>query len=304
MSYRTKTLSLQRAYFNDGFNGDLEQTLRNLFVKLSKANERIVDIDFFARRLFANIEDDATSKGVFLRVLEFEKGAIGVINFDTTNDIVAVDEFHHPKHRDFLRDEAVLYVVGNHIVACNLKNKHGTLAGNVLTLAQSAEVLERGVTLKISDVPDKTTLDRLRTVGVKEVDIGVTSYIQNLDFLKSGSSFGKVVKSVFATPDDKDAIRKRANAVGKLSLRRGRFEKDELEKDQWLTEIGAEILEEGVSEDFKIRLEDGSTVSNSSLKKSKSVKLKRYANSFSYDGAKLELKNYFKALTLDGSLGA
>lgn len=64
MSFRTKTLSLQRAYFNEGFNGTLENTLRNSFLKLPKAKDQIVEIDLFANQLFAGFEESRNGEGV------------------------------------------------------------------------------------------------------------------------------------------------------------------------------------------------------------------------------------------------
>lgn len=107
MSYRSKTLSLQRAYFNEGFNGTLETVLRNAFNNLPSAQNRIVEIDLFASQLFASFEDARGGDGIFVRVLEFEQGAIGVINLDTTDNSAAVEEFFHPNKQDFLKEEIV-----------------------------------------------------------------------------------------------------------------------------------------------------------------------------------------------------
>ena len=105
MSHRSKTLSLQRAYFNEGFNSTLETVLRNVFEKLPSAKNRIVDIDLFSSQLFASFDDKGGGNGIFVRVLEFERGAIGVINLDTTDNSPAVEEFFHPKTQDFLQEE-------------------------------------------------------------------------------------------------------------------------------------------------------------------------------------------------------
>jgi len=304
MSFRIKTLSLQRAYFNEGFNGSLENTLKGAFAKLPRAKDRIVDVDLFSNQLFAGFEEARSGEGVFVRVLEFEQGAIGVIDLDTTDHTAAVEEFYHPNKQDFLKDEIVFYVVRDHIVACNLKNKHGTLATNVLQLARKGDVLSEEVRMRIADVPDKTTLARIGEIGVREVDFSVTSFMENLDITTSAQAGSRVMRMIFGMPSENAVLRKRANAIGRMVLKRGRFTKDEIPKDQWLTDIGKELMVAGSADSFRIVLEDGTTVSNAMLKKSKSVNLRRHANSFSYDHAKMELEAYYRALSTDGSLGA
>lgn len=304
MSFRSKTLSLQRAYFNEGFNSTLETILRNAFNNLPSAKDRIVEIDLFASQLFASFEDARSGDGIFVRVLEFEQGAIGVINLDTTDNSAAVEEFFHPNKQDFLKEEIVFYVVRNHIVACNVKNKHGTLAANMLQLAQRADVLGDDVRMKIADVPDQTTLARIEEVGVREVDFSITSFMENLNISTRQQAGSRIMQMILGMPEDDEALRKRANAIGRMVLKRGRFTKDEIHKDQWLTDIGKELMIAGSAESFTIILEDKTRVSNSMLKKSKIANLRRHANSFSFDHAKMELEAYYRELAADGSLGA
>ena len=303
MNTRTKTLALQRAYFNEGYNGSLENLLKAAFSKLDRNKDRVVDVDLFKSRLFASCDDCLTGEGVFLRVFEYEKGAIGVIDSDTNDQAAVVEAFDHPENREFLKDEIVIYVVNNHIIACNLGNKSGTFASNVLNFCTKAGVLNPDINMLIADVPDKTTLDRLDKVGVKSVDFGITTYMERLDISTSSTVGARIMGMILAEPEESSAIRKRANAVGKLSLRRGRFTKNEAHKDEWLTGIGKELMVAGSSESFTIDLEDGTRLSNSSLKRSKSVKLRRHANSYSFENAKMELSNFYKQLKNDGSLG-
>lgn len=304
MSYRSKTLSLQRAYFNEGFNGTLETVLRNSYGNLPSAKDRIVEIDLFASQLFAGIESTNEDDGVFVRLLEFEQGAIGVINLDTTDNNAAVEEFFHPNKQDFLKEEIVFYVVRNHIVACNLKNKHGTLAGNVLQLAHRADVLGDDVRMKIADVPDRTTLERIEEVGVREVDFSITSFMESLDISTKQQAGSRIMQMILGMPAGQTTLKKRANAIGRMVLKRGHFEKEEVHKDQWLTNIGKELMIAGSSDRFTIVLEDKTKVSNSMLRKSKVANLKRHANSFSFEHAKMELRAYYRELASDGSLGA
>ena len=195
-------------------------------------------------------------------------------------------------------------MVRDHIVACNLKNKNGTLANTVLQLAHKGGVLGQDVKMRIADVPDKTTLERIDEVGVREVDFSVTSFMANLNISTKDTPGSRIMKMVLGMPTDGSALRKRGNSVGRMILKRGRFEADEIHKDQWLTAVGKELMIAGSDDNFTITLEDKTKVSNSMLRKSKSVTLRRHANSFSFDSAKMELESYYRDLASDGSLGA
>lgn len=300
---RSKTLSLLRAYFNEGYNGSLEEVLRRSFARLPSAQDRIVPIDLISNQFFAGIEESRTGKGVFVRLLEFEQGAIGVVNLDTEDHAAAVEEFFHPDKRDFLKDEMVCYVVDDHIIACNLKNKSGTFCANVLEFARKTETIGEDVRMRIADVPDKTTLHQLSEIGVKEVDFSISSFFESLEIDTRRQAGTRIMSMILGVSSNDTGTRHRANALGKMVLRRGRFEKDEVQKDDWLTEIGTELMVAGSVEKYTITLEDGTKVSNASLKKSRSVKLKRHANSFSFESAKAELENFYRELVSDGALG-
>jgi hypothetical protein len=296
MSYRSKTLSLQRAYFHDGFNSTLEEVLERSFEKLGDVENRLLDIDFFSKFFFASIQRPHDGIGIFLRVLEVES-AVGVINFETKDPSAAVEEFFHPEKQEFLKEEMVFYSIRNHILACNLKNKAGTLATNVLELAKSCGVLSNDTKLRIADVPDQTTLSRIEEIGVSEVDFSINNFMENLTVSEREHTGSRIIQMIFGKPADGGEVKRRANAIGKIVLKRGRFEKDEVRKDDWLTDIGVELADADAVDRFTLTLEDGTKVSNSMLRKSKTVLLPRHANSFSFDHAKKALEQYYKDLS-------
>lgn len=301
LAYRKKTLTLQRAYFSEGYNGTLENILRYSFNKLSKAKDRVVPIDLVTSQLFAAFEEAKNGKGVFVRVFDFEEGAIGVINLETTDSNVAVEEFYHPNKQDFLKDEMVFYVVRDYVIACNLKNKAGTFAGSVLALAHKGEVLAGDVRMRIEDVPDQTTLEKIDRVGVKKVDFSITSFLGNVDF--SAQAFvPRILRMAVGSPANPKEIKKRSNTLGRMILSRGKYKAEEIQKDPWLTAIATELMDSGFSEPFTIILEDNTRISQSNLRKSKAIQLPRYANSYSFDHAKLALMDYFELLQAEGTI--
>lgn len=174
----------------------------------------------------------------------------------------------------------------------------------MLQLAQKGDVLGQDVKMKIADVPDKTTLEQIATVGVKQVDFSITSFMENLNISTRDQAGSRIMRMILAMPAQDAELRKRANAIGRMTLKRGRFERDEIPKDAWLTAIGKELMIAGSSDHFTIVLEDKTKISKSNLRKSKSVQLRRHANSYSFENAKMELEEYYKALASDGSLGA
>lgn len=297
MTKRVKTLALQRAYFNDGFNGTLEQIARAVFQKLPLAKDRRRDTDFFTFITYASIDDSKSGSGVFVRVFEAEEGGTGVIDLDTSDTSKAVQEFFHPDNKRFLKEEVVLLIIGDTIVSCNCKNKAGTLVSGLLHLAQAAEIVGGDTRVKVSDVPDRTVVERITSMGAREVDISVTSYLASMDLGPKSLHKDRLMRMIFGMPQDNGSeSRKRANAVGKIVLKRGRFKSDEIKRDQWLTEIAREVAEDSVPDSYKITLEDGSTISNSNLRKAKTVKISRHANSYDYRNAQLEIEAFLREL--------
>ena len=59
------------------------------------------------------------------------------------------------------------------------------------------------------------------------------------------------MRMVLGLPAEGAALKKRANAVGRMKLRRGRFEREEIKKDQWLTAIGKELMIAGPVHDSR-----------------------------------------------------
>ena len=113
MSKKAKTIALKRAYFSEGINLDVETVIAEVFAKLPGAENRIVAADLFKRHVLAHVEAADNNSGQFVRIFEFEDGAMGVINFASTDTAAEVEEFLPPEKQRFLSDEIVLLVTGN-----------------------------------------------------------------------------------------------------------------------------------------------------------------------------------------------
>lgn len=101
MADRSITVALMRAYFNEGSNNSIENVLVSAFEKLENIQDRIVPIDMISSHLFAHSEKCSKTGGTFVRVLEFENGAIGVIDLGQSDGSKIVEEFVHPKKKTF-----------------------------------------------------------------------------------------------------------------------------------------------------------------------------------------------------------
>lgn len=290
---RNITIALMRAYFNEGFNNSIENVLTSAFQKLENTKDRVVPIDMIASHLFAYLEKCSKTGGTFVRVLEFENGAIGVIDLGVSDCSKIVEQFVHPQQKDFLKREIVMLCVENYILTCNIGNKSGTMAASILNFGVKAEVIGGDVRMKIADVPDNTTIDEMNREGVKYIELKVTDFIQNLDVSTKGTASKRVMEYIWSSASGASGLKKRANLIGKLRLSRGRFSKHEVRHDEWLTMIGSEIVTAGSSDGYTIVLENKRRISNKQLRKSQSVRLRRYANSFSYEHAKQAMIQFY-----------
>lgn len=297
---RAKTLAYHRVLFSEGYNGQLEELLKAAFNKNSAPRDRIVPIDLVSNLAFASLYTPEKG-GVFLRVLEFETGATGVINFDTEDVDSIVEAFDHPDKKSFLKDQYFLLVDGNLILSCGLGNKAGTFSRCMVELCHNAKVMLSDAVARIADIPDRTTIAMVRKIGVKKVDFSLEGLMGELNVDLSQSPGARVFQMIFGVSEkNRLEVQKRANAAGRISLSRGRFEKEEIQIDPWLSEIGAEILEAGSIENYKIVLEDNREIKGSMLKRIKKVQLNRHANSVSHLSALLALEAFRDELRNSG----
>lgn len=308
--YRQKTLSLLEAYFSDGFTGTVEEAFVEIFSKLPNATDLIIQNDFFLNRYFAEIEiiGNDRGEGIFVRILEFEEGAIGAINFNTANNSATVEEFFHPNNQNFLKDEFVLYVIENHIIACNLKQKRGVLAENIIQLARSVDFLNEGTQLKIEDIPNKSAIEKIDEIGVKEVIFPITKHLVDFDGTIGSHDKTGLFSSLFSQTVPEETVQQKLNTIATLTIKTKRISDStkpkvkELDKNEWLSDIGKKIFDDDSIDDFKIILKDGTKILSSMLKKSRPVKIRPHANSFSFEHAKMELRQYYIELQQNGYL--
>ncbi|MCA3249346.1 MAG: hypothetical protein INF41_02850, partial [Rhodospirillaceae bacterium] len=107
---RTTRLVLKKAYFNEGFNGSIEQIVVNIGEKLPKKNDRTYQNTLFKNFEIALIEKPSNDDGVFVRIHSSEDGAIALIDQESESASNDLEEHHPPTRKRFLSDEIVLYI--------------------------------------------------------------------------------------------------------------------------------------------------------------------------------------------------
>jgi hypothetical protein len=303
MSAKYKKLVLKKAYFPEGFNGSVEQIVKGILEKLPNKNERVFKSDLLKTYEIAHIEQVANNNaGLFVRIHGHENGSIGLINQEIQAAPSELEEHHPPEKRRFLAEEVILYARGNHVLACDLGNKDSLVQNILGDLGIKAGVIDKSLKLKISDVPNKTELKKVKEIGVKKIELGVDGYLASIEEFQHKSAQQKILEKIFGVPSNAESVRKRANTHGRLILSRGgKFKKEEIKRDDWLTSVGETIIDSG-ADDYRIILEDGTKIATAKLKVSKSVKLKKVANTISYAEAKLALFQFYEELQNNGSL--
>ena len=303
MSVRSKKLVLKRCYLPQGYNGCLEDIVEEINKQLpNHVDRRFGCEDLFKEGLVAEIEK--SEFGHFVEIQTYDKGATGLINFGNQNAKTDIEEFHAPDNKEFLDSHIILLIAKNHIIACGLGNRDASLKHLFSDLGKKSGCIENSLDLRVDDVPNQSELQRVSEVGVKCVNLNLSSYLASFEEFQNTSTtrnIAQAMQKILGSPDDTHSLRKRANVTGRLVLRRGRFVKEELEKDEWLTDI-AETIIDSRFDDYTIELEDGTKVSTAKLKVNKPVKLKRFANTVDTKEAKAALETYYKELQRNGAL--
>jgi hypothetical protein len=262
----------------------------------------VVPLDLIRHQAIAHIEENVLGNGVFARLFEFEEGATGLIDLAKSDMSEEIEELLPPQDRHFLSEEIVLLISHNHVIACGLGNKQGTFAQAMALLAERSGATDPLIGLRIADVPNKTTLDTIAREGVKTIELNIESYLATLEGYDRGPFRDRVMDRLFTRPDSSGGLEKRAQLTGRLHLKRGRFKKEEIERDEWLTSLGTVIVESDYEGSYKIVLENDQIVSNENLRVTKPVGINRHANSVSYSQTKLELASFLKELEVSGAL--
>jgi hypothetical protein len=302
MKQKTSSITVKKAYFENGFNHSMEDIIREINIKLPDKQERTYDEDLFIKYEIGQIEILSDMEGAFVRIHSSESDTIALVDQEERSAKNILEEHSPPEKKRFLKCEIFLYINSNHILACNLNNRDTLFKNIIHNVAEKAKIVDSHFKFIISNIPNKTELARIQQVGVKKIDFGISGYLANMDE-KVGffdGKFNKLLSHLFETPDA-NGPKKRTNTLARLTLTRGKFKKDEIEKDEWVTEIG-EIVAESDIDDYTITLEDGTKISTKNLTTSKKCNITKHANTLDYDSVKEELTAYYKELKKTGQL--
>ena len=203
-----------------------------------------------------------------------------------------------PTGQNFLHEDLGLFIVENNVIACGMANKNKIYATQISELAERLGIISENEHFSLVDVPNQSNLIDLKETGVREIQLGVSDYLASLP---GGTDLkSRVMNAIWATPSDPNELKHRQENHGKLVLKRGRFKKDEIKYDQWLTNVGREIVAAD-DQEYKIILEDERVLTSTNLKMVKTVRIKRQYNTVNWVELRLQLEKFYKELR-DGSL--
>lgn len=300
-----KKLVLKQCVVPLGSNISLESVIVEIDKKFPNHKDRTFSTELFRSRSVSYIKSPENGKlGRFVGFCLVDESPIGIADSSTSDETIDVEEFDAPNNKAWLDSEIVLYIVGNHVIACNIGNNEKAISAIITDLAKLGDILADDKHLVLSDVPNKLTIEHVHKIGVKHIDLDISSYLASLDYIKSKKEDGNIFSSIFQKPLNPEDVAKRTQSTGRLFLSRGgKFKKEEVTQDEWLTKIGADVIAEE-NDDYTITLEDGSQISSSKLRVSKTVSLnKKGNNTFNRESAHLELLTYYEELKALGSFG-
>lgn len=297
-----KQLVLKRCFNPFGSNISLESVIIEIERAFPKNEDRMASIDLFRSQIVSYVKKPNNGgSGIFIGFCVQDKSATGLVDTITSTNEVGVEEYNAPENKAWLDSEVILYVVENHVIACNIGNKEKAITQLLTDLARKGNILGDQKHIVLSDVPNKLTIENVNKIGVKRIDLDISSYLTSLDYIKPKKATPSFLKSIFSSPTSIAEVRRRNETTARVYLKRGKFKKEEVRKDEWLTMIGTEIIKEE-PKDYTITLEDGSKIGTSTLHVSKSVDLNRHGNSFNREHSHLELINYYAELNSSGKL--
>lgn len=299
------TLILKRAFLPSGNNSSLEEILSETNSALPNYNDRHFVRDLLSSYCVSKVKKDETREnGLFVWFSLQDSGTTGLINTAAKKNAAEIEELGPPDNKAWVQSEILLYVSGNHVIACNLGVKDKVITEAIKHLARAANAVDDNFNFSIEDVPNTPEIERINSVGVKSIELNVTSYLADLEslpFSERRQGILNTLTAIFGTPPSNKDIKLRAATSARVTLTRGKFSKEENEKDEWLTNVGETIVSSEL-DNYKITLEDKTRVSTTKIRVSKPIRIKRFANTLNHEDAELKVSEYFKELQKNGSL--
>lgn len=308
-----RDLVLKRCTYADvGFNGSLENIINGIMSNLPNHEDRAFDGGLmFKRYRLASVEQMSNDKGLYVRIVALHQTPMGVVDLQKSSTTLGVDEQSPPANSEWLEEDLFLLVKNNDVIACVTGRKDRVLEHMIWKLGTHSHTIANDFKFKISDVPNQNNLNKIKELGVKRVNFDIYDYLsalKGIPFESNGfiddvsKNKTTMLRKMFATPDTNEGRKRRSNTTAKVMLSRGKFKKDEMRIDDWLTDIGQTLVDQDDTE-YTLILEDESVISTKELKISKRVKVQTHANTICPDKTRAELLQYHSELIRDGLIG-
>jgi len=125
-----------------GSNISLESVVVEIGAKFPNHKDRTFPTELFRSKSISYVKSPSNGKpGRFVGFCLLDESAIGLADSKTSNEIIDVEEFDVPKDKAWLDSEIVLYIVENHVIACNIGNNEKAISSIITDLAKSGNIL-------------------------------------------------------------------------------------------------------------------------------------------------------------------
>lgn len=295
------TLSVHRAIIDDSF----PLTLADLLAKLKseiKGGDHIVDRGFFDKTAIKFPSFPKTNQAVAAQFALYEEGAEkSTIRPPKTTEVYSTAPLTAPEDVEFLEREVAILVDGNFMIACGLGNRQNMLVDAIGKFALRCGMKMHPTTLVFATIPNRLTVERIRSVGVKSVRFDAANFLGSLDI-----SAQSLIGTIFGTSTTMADFQKQ-EMVAELSIHPKKFRRTKLDivatpKNEWLERTAVKTFQdEGVSS-YTIILDDNSEWPEGDLKLSRSVTLARDGSTFNMSEALQAMLDYLDELRNGGHL--
>lgn len=298
---KSVTLSVHRAIIADEFPWTLASLLENLKSEGNIQNY-IVDRGLFDKTAVKFPPFPKTNQAVAAQFALYEEGAKkSTINTSGATETYSTTPLTAPEKEEFLDHEVAILVEGNFMIACGIGKRLGLLVDAIGKIASSCNVEMPPASLSFANTPNKLTVQKIRSVGVRSINFDASNFLGSLDI-----STKSLIGSIFGSSASFTEFQKE-EMVADLSIYSKRSTKAKLEtvkatKNEWLEKAAVKTFQDDDVSSFTIVLDDGTEWKEGDLKLSRSVNIARDGSTFSMPEALQAMLDYLAELKAGGHL--
>ncbi|WP_417793047.1 hypothetical protein [Terasakiella pusilla] len=297
---RNRTIFLKRADFEESrSNVSLEHYIRDALDNL-EGNLPDFEKSFFAKMHCSDMQLLPNEGILFYFTQTFEGSETSTVNKQTPQNR-SVTTLPAPLGQDFLEKDISIFVLKNSVLTCSNGISTSALVSYFLQLFQRAAMSKEVGFFGFSNVAHNDNIRLINSVGVKDIDLDVQTYLATYENIK-GDNFFQMLEILFGKSND-EIIRNKENMRVRLKInaKRGlsKFSKQELQKP--LKHL-AQLTVDDHADTYKITLKNGAQLSPTDLSVNEKIILPALGNSVDHKQVWMELRRVFKKYQDDQSI--